>query len=331
MDFGTVVTDVLRYCGQGTGGDFERMVKVGVNSAYRDVLETSKLPHEMREFTITSVADSSQLGMPLWVKKIHNMEDPTTPRFVYKSTSRAFDKAYAGTTTTGTPESAYLLGVRGVQKHPNSDGKLAFTSSDNADSGAAYIVRVTGFNSSGNLVTEQVVLTGTSSKETDTLWDSTLSIERITKEPTSGKTFAGDITVKDDDANIIAVIPTWWDSPDYRWVEFYPTPSAAITYTVRAEMRKPPLVNDGDWPEFDQEYHDLLVWGTTKDMLSTIGKVETADRHRATYNERLRKFTGDVNDTPGAIWIFANVQTQAGFAQRPIRPQIQGVDFGLVS
>ena len=104
-----------------------------------------------------------------------------------------------------------------------------------------------------------------------------------------------------------------------------------ITYNVRAEMRKPPLVNDEDWPEFDQEFHDLLIWGTTKDLLPTIGKSGTADRHRETFEQRMLDFAAEKNHRPAAIHVFADIQSYVGTQNRPGRPQIAGVDFGLAS
>ena len=331
MDYKTIQEAVLRYCGQGTGGDFESLVKVGINSVYFRILDKADIPHEEREFSLTTVASTSKYGMPLYVRKVLNIEDPTTPRFVFHTTARAFDKANPGTTETGTPAVAYPFGTYGTEKFPNSDGALTVVSSSTADDGANYKVRITGFNTSGVLVTEQVEMDGTTAVTTSNSYDSTLGVQRIVKEPATGVSFSGNLTIKDDDANIISTLPVWWDSPDYHWIEFHPIPGAAITYTIRAEMRKPPLVNDGDWPEFDQEYHDLLIWGVTQDLLPTLGKPTTADSHRQTFQERFDELIGGVQDEPSAIWVFGNVQARPGGGQRPFRPQIQGVDFGLVS
>ena len=94
-------------------------------------------------------------------------------------------------------------------------------------------------------------------------------------------------------------------------------------------MRKPPLVNDTDWPEFDQEYHDLLIWGVTKDWLPTVGKGSVAAVHRASYKDRMAQFRGESDSGVNAIFVFGNVQVAAGVSQRPQRPQIPGVDVGL--
>ena len=121
-------------------------------------------------------------------------------------------------------------------------------------------------------------MTGTTSVNTSNTYDSTLGVERISKDPVSSFTFAGNITVTDSASNTLSVLPVWWDSPDYDWIQLHPNPDAAITYNIRVEMRKPPLVNDSDWPEIDQEFHDILIWGVTQDLLPTLGKASVADR-----------------------------------------------------
>ena len=329
--FREILTDVLAYSGQAKGGAFETLVKDQVNFAYRRVLDSGKVPHEHREFSLTSVASTSKYGLPLYVRKVLNIEDPTTPRFVFMNTARDFDKRNPGSTDSSTPASAYPFGVRGVQKYPAGDGVLALTSDSGDDAGSDFKVRITGFNTSGVLVTELVNMNGTNSVNTTTSWDSELGIERVTKVPATGFTFTGNVTVKDAAANTISVIPVWWDSPDYQWIEFDPIPAAAITYNIRCEMRKPPLVNDSDWPEFNQDFHDLLIWGVTADLLPTLGKSGVADRHRATFEARMSEFTGDNNSQPASLYVFGNVQNRVQVRNRPLAPYIQGVDVGLAS
>ena len=329
--FREILTDILAYSGQAKGGAFETLVKDQVNFAYRRVLDSGKVPHEHREFSLTSVASTSKYGLPLYVRKVLNIEDPTTPRFVFMNTARDFDKRNPGSTDSSTPASAYPFGVRGVQKYPAGDGVLALTSDSGDDAGSDFKVRITGFNTSGVLVTELVNMNGTNSVNTATSWDSELGIERVTKVPATGFTFTGNVTVKDAAANTISVIPVWWDSPDYQWIEFDPIPAAAITYNIRCEMRKPPLVNDSDWPEFNQDFHDLLIWGVTADLLPTLGKSGVADRHRATFEARMSEFTGDNNSQPASLYVFGNVQNRVQIRNRPLAPYIQGVDIGLAS
>ena len=331
MRFSEIRDAIASYAGQTDSGSFSLILKRSVNDVYKRILDSGQVAHEHREFSFTPAVSKSQHGLPLYVRKVINIEDPTTPSFIWRTTAREYDRKHPGTTETGTPREAYSLGMRGVEKFPNSDGKISFVSSSASDSGTNYKIRITGFNTSGVLTTETVQLSGTSAVETTNDYDSDLGIERVTKVPGTDIVFSGDVTVKDDDANTLAVIPTFWDSPDYEWIEFHPgVGSTAITYTIRADMRKPPLVNDEDWPEFDQEFHDLLIFGVTMDLLPTLGQSSVADRHRSTFERRWREFEGVTNDTQGGFHVFANVQAASqGWSQRPSRPLIQGVDRGL--
>lgn len=329
MTYRDIKDAILSFCGQESGGDFETLVDVVCNGVYRRVLDVADVSLEQRVFTLTTVVSTSQYGMPLYVRKVFNIEDPTNDRFVWSTTARAFDRSLPGDDASGTPTQSFPLGARGVQTLPATDGVLTLVSDSANDSGTSYKVRVTGFNTAGVLVSELVTMNGTTEVATANSYDSTLGVERVTKQPAAGLAFMGNVTVTDDDDNTLAVIPVWWDSPDYEWVQFYPIPDAVVSYNVRCAMRKPPLVNDSDWPEFDQEYHDLLIWGASQDLLPTLGKGTTADRHRLTFRDRMKDFLGTSRYDSNAIWVFSNVQNAVGVQNRPHRPLIEGVDVGL--
>ena len=320
---------ILTHAAQPSGGSIEDAINVMGNAVYRDVLDAGHVAHEEREFTFTTVAAKKQYGMPLYAKEVKSIVDPDNDKQLWTEISQGFDESYPGNTSSGTPNLAFALGDRGVQAMPNSDGTLTLTSDAAGDAGSHYKVQVTGYDTAGVLVTEAVTMSGTSNATTSNSYDSTLGIERVTKTPASGVTFQGNVTVKDDDANTISVIPYWWESPDYKWFQLHPIPDAVITYEIRCEMRKPPLLLDNDWPEFNSDFHDLIVWGVTKDLLPTLGKSSVSDKHRLTYRERLRRFTRTETPAGEATWVFADVQSQVGIQQRPHRPLIPGVDTGL--
>ena len=122
-----------------------------------------------------------------------------------------------------------------------------------------------------------------------------------------------------------------YTSPNYITIELNPIPGSVITYNIRAEMRVPPLINDFDWPKFDEQFHDILIFGVTQDLLAAWGKSDTAGAHRVTFRERMEEFTGSASYAPAAIHVFSNVQSAPGYRSRPGRPLVQGVDFGLAT
>ena len=331
MYYSQIVSDILSYSGQATGGKAEDVVKRAVNTVYFRVLAEVDTPYEEREFTISSVANQRSLGMPLFVRKILNIEDTTTPRMVNETSARMFDRTRAGSTDTGTPYTFFVSQSRGVQKQPSANGTLTVVSSEASDAGSDFRVRIEGFNASGLLVSEILAINGTTPVTTTNSYSSSMGVERIVKVPAEGKAFTGTITLKDAAANTMADIPVAYESPNFLWIEFDPIPGESLSYTVRSEFRVPPLYHDYDWPKFNEQFHDLLIWGVTQDLLAAWGKPDTAAAHRVTYGERLEEFKGVSTTSPAAIHVFENVQGYSGFRQRPSRPLIRGVDFGLAT
>jgi len=327
--YSQIVSDILSYAGQATGGKAEDLVKRAVNTVYFRVMEEINTPYEEREFAVTSVANQRSLGMPLWVRNILNIEDTDTPQMLNETSARMFDRTRAGSTETGTPSSFFILQSKGVQKNPAEDGQLTVVSSEAGDAGSDFKVRVEGFDTNGLLVSELFAINGTTPVSTSNSYSSSMGVERIVKVPAEGKAFSGTITLKDSSGNAIAEIPEAWESPDFLWIDLDPIPGSVINYTVRAEMRVPPLYHDYDWPKFDEQFHDLLIWGVTQDLLAAWGKPDTAGAHRITFNERIEEFKSVVNASSAAIHVFENVQAYSEFRQRPNRPLIRGVDFGL--
>ena len=82
MHYKQIVEEILAFAGQGTGGQAETLVKRMVNTVYFRVLEEVDTSYEDRVFTASSISDQATLGMPLSVRKILNIEDPTTPRML---------------------------------------------------------------------------------------------------------------------------------------------------------------------------------------------------------------------------------------------------------
>ena len=134
----------------------------------------------------------------------------------------------------------------------------------------------------------------------------------------------GTITVKDASGNTMASIPPTFKSPTHLWVEFYPIPDGVITYTVRCEMRKPDLVEDEDWPEIDEDFHNIIVWGAAADVLPNVGKGNQADRLRRDYEEGLMEALNAQGDHPGRIRTFADLDVDSKYPRRPL---VKGVDF----
>lgn len=322
MHYKALQTEALGLAGQDTGGDFETILKGALNRIYRLMLQVANTDEQRREFSLTTRASTSQYGMPLYVKRVLNIEDATNKKQVYDISSKEFDQNYPGTTTEGTPWKAYPLGVFGIQRQLATAGKLTLVSSSALDV-TNFTVRVTGFVS-GVLTTEVVTLTGTTGVQTSNTFDAA-GIERIVRRSGTGYTITGNVTVTDG-TNTLSVIPVWWDSPSYLWYEFYPIPSAAITYTVRALMRKADLVKDEDWPEIDEDFHSTLMKGALAEVLPVVGKTQQAQMYQAAYDKEIKDFRSVYGQQPNRTRVFSDISTETNILGIR-RPQVQGVDY----
>jgi len=299
------------------------MVKAAMNRQYRYMLNMANADEERREFSLTTVASTSKYGLPLYVKEILNIDDGTNDKNIFTTSARQYDLTYPGTSSSGTPDLAYIVGKYGAQAQPSSAEKLKVVSSSTSD-GSNFEVRINGFVS-GVLTTEVVTMDGTTEVATSNTFDAN-GIERTVKDQAEGFSWTGNVTIKGNTSGTtFSVIPQWWESPTYLWIEFHPIPSSVLTYTVRALMRKPDLVNDEDWAEIDAEFHNVLVWGTALELLPTVGKLPQAQDLRVNFQTGMKRYAGVVNDADvSTVQTFADVTTVAIV---PGRPLIQGIDY----
>ena len=325
MRYGSIKSRIHEFAGLPEGGEFENLVDMSANAVYQRLLLLVATEHEVREFSLTTVASTGTYGLPLNVQRLIAIEDTTARKILFDVTQQEFLHRYPGTITTGIPDNARPFGSFGVQKQPAVAGLITLVSSSTADDGANFIVVLTGFDSSGNRVRQEVTMDGTTNAASTV---SFTTLERVVKAPASGNTFTGSITVKDSSSNILTVIPTWWESPEHIWIEFYPIPAAAETYILSAEMRMPPLVEDEDWPEIESGFHDLIWRGVIQDLFPKIGLSIVSDKMRDTLDDRMDEFLEFNGAQPvNRTLVFANVWSESGNRQRSNRPRISGVDF----
>lgn len=320
---GELVTQIRDLCSQPSGSDFDNMIKAQLNRTYRHVLTKAKLDEQRRVFEVTTVADTYRYGMPLYVKEVLSIIDTTNDRMLYDMAQREFDRDYPNSDTSGTPVQAIPFGTFGVQKQPAAAGALTLVSDVSTDGGSTHTVQVVGYVSN-NLVTESVQMSGTTEVTTTNSYDATDGIEKITKTPTTTNGFTGNITVTDSSDNTLSVIPVWWDSPTYMWWEFHPRPSSAITYNVRAIMRKPDLIQDGDYPDIDNDFHDVLVHGSVAILAPHVGMTDAGSIHASIFRTRMEEFMDAQSPRSSRVRTFEDVTSRANSSNLPRRPYDPG-------
>ena len=92
--FSALVSDVLNLASASSGGDEETMIKSAINRAYRSLLIAVTADHERREVSLTTVAEISKYGMPLYVRQVLNIEDSNNNRIIFEISPREFDVSY---------------------------------------------------------------------------------------------------------------------------------------------------------------------------------------------------------------------------------------------
>ena len=378
---------ILDLASEESGDEFEDMVKVAINLIYFELLEETENDMERREFTLTTAAGRSQYGLPLYVERVLNFDDPTAKWQIEMISPNQFDREEPGNVDSGTALKAYPLGDFGIERQPVVSSKLKILSSSSADDGDNFNCVVRGM-SSGVLIRETNAFSynatpASNGVETTATFDAN-GLERFVLSTAQNKTFAGTVTVKDADISatvdtgttasstttlvtdtsglsstddtyngktitftsgdlddtsttitdydastleftfeavgsapandvtftidgwkLMELPPFYGDSPTFQWWEFHPIPSDKRDFTVRALMRKPPLINDDDWPEIPENYHDLIVEGAS--LLPSVGKTGAADRSQRRFDRRLRKFSGKSQKRAGRLRTFENV------------------------
>jgi len=320
-------TDLLNYAGEEVSDDPKIMAKSAINRFYMNILRSIKQDVVMREFSFTTVASTSQYGLSPYIQDVINIDDPSNVRQLINISADRFDRAYPGNTLTGSPNFFYQLKRQGVKSQPASAGVISVVSDSTSDA-TNFFLRVSGFDSNGILQTEKLTLNGTTTVTGTKSFSITQGgIERLAKSTTSSSyTWSGTLTVKDDDANTIAIIPPNIDSPTYLWLEFQTIPDDDYTYVIRAKSYRPMLMNDDDWPEIDEHYHDLLLYGPGSEMLIAFGKPDLAVNFDNMFKERFKDFKTRFSPRPKLVGQFADVTLGYSF---PNRPLIRGVDVGL--
>lgn len=317
--FYELTTDLLNIGSQDRGTDAETMGKRAINRAYRRLLDAVDNRTEKRSFTFTSVASQQDYGLPLYVADIVSIVDPTNKKELEPMSEEELDYYWPGSTSSGTPHAYYPIGRYGTQVHP--DGNTVTFVSDNASDDAQ--IRVTGFVS-GILQSELITINGTTNVTSS---KSYTTIESMTKLASTSLSIDGNITVTEDGSNgTIAVIPYWVTSPSYQWIGLHKIPDAAITYTVRADMYKPNLVHDYDWPSIEEDYHDLILLDALTEVLPVWGKPEEAIYYERKFSRRMKEMRRQQGRKASQDNMqFDDVTT--GNRMHPHRPLIQGIDF----
>lgn len=85
-----------------------------------------------------------------------------------------------------------------------------------------------------------------------------------------------------------------WDElfGTYKYIRLYPTVSSMLRLNIEYWRRPRQLVEDTDAPEFDDAFHDLIVWRSCLDLASrpNMGTAEMVQRFQANYDRQFSAY-----------------------------------------
>lgn len=227
-----------------------------VNEAHRRILGTPGLESLRREtVSFPSVASTSTYALPQAVSRILSIYETTNDLRLQERGVQWYHENLPDTaTTTGTPEIYVPLGYTAVAAQPSAAAQLLVDSTSASDTGTAYIevIRTGGYRGAYS-----VAMTGTTAVNlgpSDTI--------AVTKFYLSAAA-AGTVTLVQtaEGGTVLSTIPIGGAVGKYWEIALWPTPAAAVTYYVDAEIEIPDMANAGDEPRLPSDWHWLVATG----------------------------------------------------------------------
>jgi hypothetical protein len=190
-----------------------------------------------------------------------------------------------------------------------------------ADASGNYL-RVKGFDANNVEIDERLTYNGTTNVVSSAAFT---TIETLVKSSDTGSSITGVTTVTSNSAAVtLSRIPVMTTTPWYTWLRFYPIPDGVLTLTCQVVTRKEPLFRDDSWPEFDEDFHHLLITGPGSEVLPAIGKGSLGQKMFVEYTNDLNDFKGVQKARPNLVQKWADVSNRQVV---PDRPLISGIDY----
>lgn len=194
----------------------------------------------------------------------------------------------SGNVQTSNPDQYVDIGSKSVSALLSTADQVQVVSSSASDT-TPMLIRVTG-EVSGMPVSENLVLTGTSSVNSTNTFDSGAELI-ITVGTTAGtlQDLAGVVTVREKTttSNVLAQIAPGERVPYYKWIRFSTTPASNLTAQVWYKKKWMPLNNDNDAPIVPCA--NELVEGIIADALWEDGQETAAQAQEAKFGNSVKE------------------------------------------
>ena len=204
--------------------------------------------------TFASVASTAVYSLPPGISRVENIRETTNDRTLEMRGREWYHRTEPDPSTTGTPEVWIPLGFSAVAQQPADASEIFVDSTSASDTGTVYIEAI---RTGGYPVTLSTTMTGTTAKSLGAAYTDIIQITKFYISTAA----VGAVTLHEDASGgtELARIPIGQTFARYQQIALWPTPAAAVTYTVDGERDTPDMSNGNDEPLFPPRFHRLLV------------------------------------------------------------------------
>ena len=261
MTLGTILSDLYRRLNfpsspaSATTTRLTAFVNEGLQELYSLPGMATWVARHQPALTFASIASTPVVTLPPGISRVEAIRDTTNDWTLAMLSRDEYQRREPDPSSiTGTPSHWVPMGFSAVAKQP-ADASLLFIKSTAAGD-TTQTVRIEGIRTGGYPTSASATLTGTTAAGIGSFGD----FIQVTKFYLSA-VGVGAITLHEDSGagTELAQIPIGETFSRYEQIALWPTPSAAITYTVDAERDYVDMSQSNDEPLFPRRFHRLLV------------------------------------------------------------------------
>ena len=237
-----------------------------------------------RKQTFSTVVDQEDYNLDSEIDRIAVLRQITTPiRLIYVPDS-LFYKYIPNPENIGSGVSRIyrLWEETGFSTNLAAADTIYVSSSSTSDS-SSFTVRVTGRNSSGEIVTETLTLNGTTSVPSTT----TFAASGLMQIAKSGRTTGTVTCYRTTGATVLSELEPDNLTPRFKRVSLYPIPSAVVTMYLEYYEHYRYLVHNTDVPQFDVEWSWVLREGALAKAWEYKQNEQASAQHQAIFDRGL--------------------------------------------
>lgn len=298
MTLAELVAETAEEIGYGSSptADVETRLTRRINEWHRRLLAMPGLARHLRDtmsVTLTTTAGQAVYGLPASVGQIVALSEGDNDIKLQQRSLSWLRTEDPGLTAEGVPEVYVPLGFAPVQTQPADASTLYVKSSAAGDTTQVATLRY--LDASGREQSATATLTGTTAVA---LGSGVVEVTQFRLNVVA----TGTVTLHEDSGSgtELARLPIGALAQKFRRVQMWPTPQAAITYTVDAVRENRDLSADADEPLLPADFHYLLRLGAVSDEM----RMRDDTRYEALRIDMDR----GINDLKSWIWNNADYQ-----------------------